>query len=42
MEGSSYKPAIADAMKPNLSAHSDIQQKVAALRRLLRAGGLQR
>lgn len=27
---------------PNLSAHTDTQQQVAASRRLLRAGGLQR
>ena len=29
-------------MLPNLSAHTDTQQQVAAARQLLRAGGLQR
>ncbi len=29
-------------MQPNWSAHSDIQQQVAAARRMLRAGGLKR
>lgn len=29
-------------MEPNISAHTDTQQQVAAMRRVLRAGGLQR
>jgi len=29
-------------MEPNISAHTDTQQQVAATRRVLRAGGLQR
>lgn len=29
-------------MQPNWSAHSDMQQQIAAARRMLRAGGLKR
>ena len=29
-------------LSPNISAHTDIQQQVAAARRMLRADGLQR
>ena len=35
-------PIARQELRPNLSAHTDTQHPVAALRRLLRAGNLQR